>query len=66
MMTTIQISKDTKKLLDGFGLKGDSYDTIVRRIYEIAAQEQLKELLFSPKSRPVSEALRDAEKEWPE
>ena len=65
-MTTIQISKETKELLGEFGNKEDTYDKIVRKLYELATKEQIKQLLFSPKSRPVSEALKDAEKEWPE
>lgn len=32
--TSIQLSKDTKKKLDGIGHKGDTYDSIVRRLLE--------------------------------
>jgi hypothetical protein len=47
MPTTIQLSRETKDLISSFGSKEDTYDTIVRRLYNLAVKEQLRELLLS-------------------
>jgi hypothetical protein len=65
MATTIQISKNTKELISTFGTKEDTYDDIVRRLYDFAVKEQLREFLYSSKdSISVDEALRRAKKKW--
>lgn len=50
MNTTIQISKETKELISTFGSKEDTYDVIVRRLYDFAVKEQLREFLMSSKN----------------
>ena len=45
--TTIQISKETKKLISTFGSKEDTYEVIVRRLYDMAVKEQLRQLLMT-------------------
>lgn len=66
MVTTIQISKETKDLISTFGLKGETYETIVRRLYDLAVKEQLRQFLM-PSEKYIS--LDDFEKEvnekWP-
>ena len=47
METTIQLSKETKDKISSFGIKGESYDKILNRIYSLAVKEQLKEFLMS-------------------
>ena len=41
--TTIQLSKEIKGKIDSFGRKGESYDTILKRVYSLAVKEQLRE-----------------------
>ena len=37
-ITTIQLSKETKDKISSFGIKGESYDDIIRRIYSLAVK----------------------------
>ena len=65
-MTTIQLSKETKDKLSTFGIKGESYEDIIERIYNLALKEQLREFLMSDKGFiPIEEAIREADKKWP-
>ena len=67
MATTVQISKETKSLIGTFGTKEDTYDTIIRRMYNMAVKEQLREFLFSSANYvPIEEAIKEADKLWPE
>lgn len=44
MNTTISISKETRHLLQEFGRKSESYDNIIRRMYnEIQLRDQISE-----------------------
>ena len=64
--TTIQLSKEIKEKLSSFGLKGESYDTILRRIYSLAVKEQLKEFLLSSENTiSIKEARKELNKKWP-
>jgi len=66
VITTIQLSDETKKKISTFGTKGDSYDDILRRIYNLAVKEQLREFLMSSEDTvSISEARKEVEKEWP-
>ena len=66
MATTIQISKETKDLISTFGAKGETFETIVRRLYDLAVKEQLRQFLMpSDKYIPIDEAIREAEEKWP-
>ena len=47
MNTTIQISKETKKLISTFGSKEDTYEDIIKRLYKMAVKEQLRQFLLS-------------------
>jgi len=51
MATTIQIDEETKELISTFGSKKDSYDDIVRRLYQMAVKEQLREFLLSSEQK---------------
>ena len=42
-ITTMQISKEMKEKIASFGLKGESYEQILKRIYSLAIKEQLRE-----------------------
>ena len=66
-ITTIQLSKETKDKISSFGVKGESYDEILKRIYSLAVKEQLKEFLMSSEGFiPIEEAIKEAEEKWPE
>jgi len=65
-ITTIQLSKETKEKLASFGIKGESYDDILKRVYALAVKEQLKEFLMSDEGFiPIEEAIKEADKKWP-
>jgi hypothetical protein len=65
-ITTIQLSRETKDKLSTFGLKGESYDAILKRIYAMAVKEQLREFLMSGEGFvTIEDAIKEAEKKWP-
>jgi hypothetical protein len=49
MVTTIQLSNKTKKLIATFGRKEDTYEQIIRRMYDLAVKEQLRDFLMPSK-----------------
>ena len=66
MKTTIAITKETKNKISSFGAKGESYEEIIKRIYNIAVKEQVREILMSDKGFiPIEEAIKEANKKWP-
>ena len=65
-MITIQISKETKEKIASFGLKGESYEDIIKRIYSLAVEYQLKRFLMSDDGFvPIEEAIKEADEKWP-
>ena len=65
--TTIQLSQETKEKINSFGMKGESYDIILKRIYAMAVKEQLRRFLMSDEGFiPIEEAIKEADKKWPE
>jgi len=65
-ITTIQLSKETKDKISSFGVKGESYDKILKRIYSLAVKEQLRDFLMSGEGFiPIEEAIKEADKKWP-
>ena len=64
MATTIQVDESTKKKLQSFGTKGDSYDDIINRIYSMAVKEQLRQFLFEGDAIPIEEVISRAKKKW--
>ena len=65
MSTTIQISNETKELISTFGSKEDTYDDIVRRIYNLAVKEQVTEFLMSSENCiTLEEARKRHAKRW--
>ncbi len=64
--TTIQLSKETKDKISSFGIKGESYDVILKRIYALAVKEQLRAFMMSNEGFiPIEEAIKEADKKWP-
>ena len=65
-ITTIQLSKETKDKISSFGIKGESYDAILKRIYLFAVKEQLRNFLMSDEGFiPIEDAIKEANKKWP-
>ena len=65
-ITTIQLSKETKDKISSFGVKGESYDKILKRIYSLAVKEQLRNFLMSDEGFiPIEDAIKEADKKWP-
>ena len=58
MPTTIQVDEPTKERIKTFGMKGETYQDIINRLYDIAVQQQLRELLFSSKNTITLEEAR--------
>lgn len=66
MKSTIQLSQETKKLIGSFGMKEDTYETIIKRMYALAVKEQLREFLMSSENCiSLGEFKKEIEKEWP-
>lgn len=65
-ITTIQLSKETRDKISSFGMKGESYEDIIKRIYSFAVKEQLRSFLMSEEGFiPVEDAIKEADKKWP-
>ena len=65
-ITTIQLSTETRDKISSFGLKGESYDDIIKRIYAAAVKEQLREFLLSSEGTiSIEEARKELNKKWP-
>ena len=65
MNTTIQINKDTKDLISSFGSKEDTYEDIIKRMYNLAVKEQLREFLLSSEDTiSIEEAKRIHINRW--
>ena len=66
MPTTIQISTETKSLISTFGTKEDTYEDIIKRMYDLAVKEQLREFLLSSENTiSIGEARKELNKKWP-
>lgn len=64
--TTIQLSKETRDKISSFGIKGESYDAILQRIYSFAVKEQLRAFLLSSENTiSIEEARKELNKKWP-
>lgn len=66
MVTTIQISEEIRDKIKSFGTKGETYQEIIERLYNIAVKEQLKEFLMdSTNAISLKEAKKRLDKKWP-
>lgn len=65
IMSTIQLSSETKELLNSFGGKADTYEDIIKRLYKLAVKEQLREFLMSEDNTlTISQAKQLHKKRW--
>ena len=66
MTSSIQLSPETKTLISSFGSKEDSYEDIIKRIYDLAVKEQLREFLMpSENCISLEEFKKEIERKWP-
>ncbi len=66
MITTIQLSGETKALIATFGTKEDTYEDILKRMYRLAVKEHLREFLMSSENTiTLEEARQRLAKRWP-
>jgi predicted CopG family antitoxin len=66
MTSTIRLSKETKDLISTFGLKGESFETIILRLFHLAKREQLRKFLMpSDKYISLDEFEKEVNKKWP-
>jgi predicted CopG family antitoxin len=67
MATTISISKELKEKIRNLGRTGDSYEDVIRRMYETTSKHLLLSYLYDESdSVSIDEALARARKRWPE
>lgn len=65
MRPAIQISKETKDLISTFGTDDETYDDMIKKIYDLAVKQQLRELLLSSEGTiSIDEAIRKHKKKW--
>jgi len=63
--TTIQVSRETKAAIGTFGSKEDTYDQILKRMYDLAVKEQLREFLLSSENTiTLAEARKRHAERW--
>jgi hypothetical protein len=66
MSSTIRLTHETKQLISTYGLKGESFETIIKRLYYLAEREQLREFLMpSDKYISLDEFEKEIGKKWP-
>lgn len=65
-ITTIQLSKEMKRKIAALGSKGESYEQILNRMYELAFRENLRKFMVSHEGFvSLDEFEKEVEKEWP-
>jgi hypothetical protein len=65
MNSTIQLSQATKELISSFGRKEDTYEDIIKRMYDLAVKEHLRQFLMSTENTiTLDEARKRLSKKW--
>ncbi|MDP2666199.1 MAG: hypothetical protein Q8P05_01705 [Candidatus Diapherotrites archaeon] len=65
MGSTMAVSDEVKEEIKSFGVKGETYDAILRRLVEIAKEKQLQMLLMDESNTDsVANALERAKAKW--
>lgn len=65
MATTISISDDMKAKLKNIGRAGDSYEDVIRRMYEMTRKNILLTYLYDTNDGiPIDEAIAQAREKW--
>ncbi len=67
MNTTISISQEMKEKLRTLGRAGDSYDDVIRKMYEITKRHVMLGYLYDETdSVSIEKAIADAKNRWHE
>jgi len=67
MATTISISNEMKENLRNLGRAGDTYEDVIRKMYEATRKNLLMTYLYDETDCiPIEQALAEAKKKWPE
>ena len=65
MATTISISSEMKERLRNLGRAGDSYEDIIRKMYDLTSKQILINYLYDTSdSVSIDEAIDEAKKKW--
>ncbi len=65
MATTISISSDLKEKIRNLGRTGDSYEDVIRKMYEMTRRNLLMTYLYDlSDSVTIDEAIAEARKKW--
>lgn len=59
MASTIQLTKETKQLIQTFGSKEDTYEDIILKMYKSAVKEQLRDFLYTSEDAITLNQARD-------
>ena len=66
MTTTIAISNEMREKIRNLGRAGDSYDDIVRKMYNFSRKHMIMNYLYDESdSVSIDVALKEAKKQWP-
>ncbi|MFW6285613.1 MAG: hypothetical protein ACOC16_00410 [Nanoarchaeota archaeon] len=65
MATTISISNDLKEKLKNLGRAGDTYEDVIRKMYETTRKRILIDYLYDTSdSISIDDAINEAEDKW--
>lgn len=65
MATTISISEDLKEKLKNLGRAGDTYEDVIRKMYDISRKQILLTYLYdTSNSVSIDEAIKESEEKW--
>lgn len=66
MNTTISITNDLKEKLRTLGKTGDTYEDVIRRMYELTRKSILMAYLYDESdSVSIDKAIAESRKKWP-
>lgn len=66
MASTISISEEMKEKLKNLGRAGDSYEDVIRKMYEISRKQLLLDFLHnSTDTISIEEMREEINKKWP-
>lgn len=69
MNTTIAISKEMKDNLKNLGKTGDSYEDVIRKMYNLTKKQILTQFLYDESDsvtidEAIKEAIKEAKQRW--
>ncbi len=64
--TTIQVTKELKEKISSFGMKNETFNDILSRLYKSAVDRQLNDFLFNEEGFiTIEKARKRLNKKWP-